>query len=140
MAVYNSMADFEKKLKRWEKDYPKDMEKAMGIAGEEVVTETVSKHLNGPKMAKGIGNDRHATLQPRSGDLKKSIIQKVYRTSSGIVALVGNFLNPLRYAKYHEYGSSIHPKRPFLKPSLHAKRRKIVSILKEAMMRSYDNA
>lgn len=140
MAVYNSMADFHKKLKRWEKEYPDDMAKASGVAGEVVNTEVQTKHLSGPKMAKGVGSDKHATLQPRSGDLRSSISVRVYRTTKGIKTFIGTFLKPLKYAKWHEKGSEIHPKRPFLSSSLSAKRKKIVDIYQKAMKRSYDNA
>ena len=140
MATYKSMDAYYKKLKRWEKDFPDDMAKASGIAGEAVMTEVQTKHLNGPKMAKGVGSDKHATLQPRSGDLKSSISVRVYKTTQGIKTFIGTFLKPTKYAKWHEKGSAIHPKRPFLSSSLSAKRKKIIDIYKEAMKRSYKDA
>ena len=140
MAVYKSMAEFEKKLKRWEKDFPDDMVKAMGQASEAVRTEVLTKHLNGFKMAKGVGSDTSATLGIKTGRLRASIAQKVYKSVAGIKAYIGTFISPTKYAKYHEYGTKIHPKRPFLEPSLQAKKKKIVQILQDAMKRSYDNA
>ena len=140
MAVYKNMADFEKKLKRWEKQYPDDMVKAMGIASETVRTEVLTKHLTGRKMAKGVGSDSHATLGIVTGRLRASISEKIYKTTTGIKAYVGTFISPTKYAKYHEYGTVYHPKRPFLAPSLQKKRKKIIEILQDAMKRSYDNA
>ena len=139
MAVYKNMADYEKKLKKWEKDFPNDMVKALGQAAEEVRKEVLTKHLNGLKMPSGVGSESHATLGIKTGKLRSSISEKVFRTAGGIKAWVGTFISPTDYAKKHEFGIGV-PKRPFLSPSLKAKRKWIVNHLQKKMMESYKNA
>jgi len=140
MAVYKSMAEYEKKLKKWMKELPDDMVVANRQAAEIVRKEVLTKHLNGRKMPKGVGSESNATLGIKSGDLRASISTWAFRTTSGIKAYVGNLTWPLKYAKYHEYGSSIHPKRPFLRPSLKAKKKDIIDHLVKAIKRSYEDA
>lgn len=140
MAVYNSMKDYQKKLKRWVKDYPQDVERAMGEASEVVRGEVITRHLNGPRMPKGVGSKTKGTLQPRTGKLKNSITTKVFKTAGSIKAYVGNLHMPLKYAARHEYGDAVMPERSFLRSSLSEKRKKIKEILLDAMKRSYDNA
>lgn len=140
MAVYNSMKEYEKKLKKWMKEFPDDMVVANRQAAEMVRTEVLTKHLTGKKMPRGIGSASHATLGIKSGNLRASISTWAFRTSGGIKAYIGNMTWPLKYAGFHEEGKGGMPARPFLKPSLKAKQKAIKEHLQKALKRSYTNA
>lgn len=159
-----SMKQFHDKVQRWASQFPAMAFDAMDYAGREVHGEVVSKHLNGPKMARGAGSSTKGTLQPGKGsELKSSIAWRVKRAGGRVTGQVGNWKHPLVYAKIHEYGGIILPKkskflvfkigdktifakkvvipeRSFLRSSLKAKRQKIKDIFLKAIKRSYTNA
>jgi hypothetical protein len=134
------MKQFNEKVNRWMKDFPEEVEKALGAGAAMVHGEAIDKHLSGPRMGKGIGSNTNATLQPRTGNLKNSISFRVLKKGTQLTGQVGNWKNPLVYARVHEEGLGHAPKRPFLKSSLRAKKKQIVDFILKAMMRSYTNA
>jgi phage gpG-like protein len=150
-----SMKEFNEKIERWSKDFPEAAAKGLGSAAAEVHKEVIEKHLSGPAGAR--------TLQPRTGGLKNSITFRVKRAGGRLTAEIGNWKNPLPYARIHEYGGMITPKkgnflvfkigerfiftkkvvipeRSYLRSSLRDKRKKIVEMLLSAIKRSYTNA
>ena len=131
MATY-SPEQFERKIKAWAKNTPEAVERGLKAGAELVRAEAVLNHLSGPKMPKGKGSLKNATLQPRTGDLRGSINTKV-KTSPKISAQVGT---SIKYARRHEEGIKM-PKRPFLKPSLEAKRDKAVELILDKIMEAY---
>ena len=152
-----SLKEFEKKIKRWAKTQPELLENALKTAAEIVRGEAIIKHLSGPKMARGKGSLKNATLARRSGDLAGSINTKVSVTRKRQTAQVGT---NMKYARIHEKGGVIlpkkgkylvfsvgghtvfarsvkMPKRPFLSPSLEAKRQKILDIMLDRLIEGY---
>lgn len=129
-----TMKQFEKKIKYWAKHEPSILEKALKTAAEIVRGEAVQKHLSGPKMAKGKGSLKNATLARHSGDLAGSINTKVSVTKRRQSAQVGT---SIKYAHRHEAGTFGMPKRPFLSPSLEAKRQKILDIILDQLIEGY---
>jgi len=103
-------------------------------AAEIVRGEAVQKHLSGPKMAKGKGNLKNATLARHSGDLAGSINTKVSVARSRQSAQIGT---NIKYAHRHEFGTFGMPKRPFLTSSLEAKRQRILEVILDRLMEGY---
>ena len=134
------MKQFNDKVNRWMKDFPQEVEKALGAGAAMVHSEAIDKHLSGPKMRRGAGSLTKATLQPRTGNLKNSITFRVLKKGSQLTGQVGNWKNPLVYARVHEEGLGRAPKRPFLSSSLKSKQKQIVDFILKSMMRSYENA
>jgi len=136
-----TMEQFQKKIKRWAKNEPRTLEAALRTAAEIVRRETVQQHLSGPKMKKGVGSAKHATLARHSGDLAGSISTKVSVTKSKQMAQIGTLSGKvgtvMKYAHRHEEGTFGMPKRPFLHPSLEAKREKILQVILSRMMEAY---
>lgn len=129
-----TMEQFQKKIKRWAKDEPKTLRAALRTATEIVRRETVQNHLSGPKMKRGVGSEKHATLARHSGDLAGSISTKVSVTKDKQIGQIGT---NMKYAHRHEAGTFGMPKRPFLHPSLEAKREKILQVILDKMMEAY---
>jgi phage gpG-like protein len=151
--------EFKRKLERWAKDNPKAVERGLKAGAELVRAEAVAKHLSGPKMPRGKGSLKAATLARGSGDLAGSINTKV-KVGTKISAQIGT---NLKYARIHENGGTIKPKtgqflkfniggrdifaksvtipkRPFLKPSLEAKRKEAVDLILDKIMEAYRKA
>lgn len=124
-----------KKLERWAKVAPEAVKKTLSAAAMLVSGEVQLKHLSGPKMPRGVGNETTATLAVRTGRLRRSITQRVRVESSGkFSAMVGTNVG---YARKHELGLEGLPHRPFLRPSLEKKRPEVFKFIEEAMMKSY---
>lgn len=134
MATYTP-EEFKKKIERFAKDQPKAVEIGLKAGAELVRGEAVRNHLSGPKMPKGKGSLKNATLQPRTGDLRGSINTKV-KTTPKLSAQIGT---SIKYARRHEEGIKM-PKRPFLKPSLEAKRQDAVDLILKKIMEAYRRA
>jgi len=134
-----TMDQFEKKLKRFGKDHPDLLKNVLRKGAETVRLEAVRNHLSGPKMSKGRGSLKNATLARRSGDLAGSINTKVVASNKKQSAKVST---NMVYARIHEKGDKTKgmPKRPYLEPSLQAKRKQIVDDILKAMIRGYKKA
>ena len=94
--------------------------------------EAVQKHLSGPRMPRGIGDEKNATLQPVTGTLRASVQTEVQVGPQRASAKV--FTNTV-YARKHEFGDGV-PKRPFLRPALEAKREDAVAGVIKALKKS----
>jgi phage gpG-like protein len=148
---------FEAKLRRFAKDNPKAVAKGLRKGLDIVRREAVMNHLSGPKMPQGVGSKTNATLARQSGDLATKLNTNVTVGTSGIKARIGS---PLKYAPVHEYGATITPKnakmlvfeiggqkvfakkvtipaRPFLHPSVDAKRQEVTETILRHLMREY---
>ena len=159
MATYD-MKQFEKKLKKWGKNNPKAVKKAMKAGTELVRKETIDKHLSGPKMAQGKGSSTSATLKSGSGDLRGSINTKVTVSNSKTSGQIGS---ALKYARIHEQGGTIKaknggylkfkiggswvmvkevkiPKRAYLEPSLQKKKSDVMDLIGRMMIREYNKS
>ena len=134
-----TVEQFEKKLRRFGNNHPDLLKVALRRGAETVRLETVRKHLSGPKMPKGIGSTKNATLARRSGDLAGSLNTRVVANNKRQSAKIST---SLIYARIHEKGdkSKGMPKRPYLEPSLQAKRKEIVDDILKAMIRGYKKA
>ena len=142
--------EFQKKIKRFAKKQPELLKRALAKSAEMVTSEALTKHLSGPKMARGVGSKTNATLQPsRAADLRTSVNWKVKVNSSRQIAQVSS---NMKYSRIHELGGTINhnnlfgkgikatikmPARPYLSSSLKAKRREIVDNILEAMIEGY---
>lgn len=76
--------------------------------------EIVEKHLSGPKMPRGIGDQENATLQPQTGYLRNSIRNDVQITNNSVIGIL---FSDAEYAIKHEKGRGV-PLRPFMRPSI----------------------
>lgn len=155
-----TMEQFQRKVQTWHRRAPETLRLGLTEAAIIVTKEVRDKHLGGPKMARGRGSSTSATLAPVSGKLLASVGYRVSVTGDRIKAEVGT---NLKYARIHEYGGIIKPvkgkflkfeiggrtifakqvkipARPFLRPSVKAKRPEVVRILADHFMRSYDLA
>ncbi len=158
MATY-SPEEFKRKIERFAKDQPKAVEIGLKAGAELVRGEAVRNHLSGPKMPTGRGSAKRATLARGSGDLAGSINTKV-KTTPKLLAQIGT---SMKYARIHEKGGVIKPKsgrflvftignkkifassvtipkRPFLAPSLEAKRSDAVELILKKIMEAYRRA
>jgi phage gpG-like protein len=151
MATYTP-EQFQKKLKRFAKKHPDILEVGLKRSTEIVRTEAVRKHLSGPKMPRGKGSNKNATLARGSGDLAGSVNTKVKVSK---IRQVAQIISNMVYSRIHELGGKINhtnlfgrgikatitmPKRPYLSPSLQVKRKEIVDTLLKAMIRGYKKA
>lgn len=156
MATY-TVDQFRKKLERFARTQPRIVHNAVKSAAEMVRTEAVTKHLSGPKMARGVGSKTNATLQPDTGGLRSSVHTRVYRSGGRIRGTVGT---NKKYAKIHEYGGTIRPKtakylkfkaggrfysaqevtipeRSYLRSSLDKKRRAVLNLMLRKLIEGY---
>lgn len=118
-------------IARTAKSLPNVVKKALTIGTREVRTEAVLKHLSGPKMPKGIGDPKNATLARQSGDLAGSIQTKVKVDPDKVY---GKVFTNMKYAGRHERGTDGMPKRPFLNPSLDAKEESARELVRKAIL------
>ncbi len=139
---------FREKLIRWSAVLPKEMKKALTEAAHTVQREAQEKHLSGPRMPRGVGDETNATLsssEPRhSFRLRRSIAIDVVVKPGEVSATIGT---NMPYARIHEYGGMmsapgagfrVMPARPFLRPSLAAKHHEIFEKLRVRMFESYN--
>jgi hypothetical protein len=131
-----SMEEFRDKLERWSTKFPEAAQKYLKRSAEVVREETVIKHLSGPRMPRGATSLKNATLGRVSGDLANSITTSVKRRGGGYIAEIGNLRMPLKYAYQWEKQRG----RPFLLPSIEAKRGDIIKMLTKAIKESYNDA
>lgn len=153
-----SLEEFNKKLKRWMRAMPKEVEISVKRGADFVIAYIQKEHLSGPKMPRGVGHASKATLAVGKGDrLRKAINKRVSVTARRITALIGV---KLKYGPIHEFGGIIRPKRfkflhwkdetgehfakkvkiparPYLRPSIREKRKDVMVEILEGAMRSY---
>ena len=132
-----TMEQFQRKLKRWRKDFPKEIGLALLQSGNEIIGEAQMSHLSGPYMGYKRTSVKHATLQPRTGDLKTKWSPPKVKSSSRETSLkVGT---NVKYAAAHEYGypKGGIPKRAFLWPSVEEKKPGMLERISKAMVAAY---
>lgn len=108
------------KMERWGKEQPRALVKALMRGGALVVADIQSKRLTGQ------------VLNVRTGTLRRSISSQVRLTATGAEAKVGT---SVWYGRWWELDA---PKpRPFIRPSIEAKRGRVMDIILEEMMKAY---
>jgi len=122
--------DWKEDMENVAKEFPDIIERALTVGARIVRAEAVEKHLSGPKMPKGVGDLKNATLQPRTGHLRASVQTEV---SSDSKKLIGKVFTNTEYAPKHEFGRGV-PKRPFLGPSLEKKRPEVIEEMKKVIV------
>lgn len=148
---------FRRKLNRFARSHPRLVRNAVKAGAEMVRTEAVTKHLSGPKMARGVGSEKNGTLQPDTGGLRTSVNTKVKMTGGRVRGIVST---NKKYAPIHEYGGTIAaksspylffkvggqwvktkevtiPARSFLRPSLDKKRKPVLNLILKKLMEGY---
>lgn len=156
MATY-TLDQFKRKLERFARNQPRIVHNAIKAGAEMVRTEAVTQHLSGPKMGRGVGSKKNATLQPDTGGLRTSVNTRVKRSGGRIQGVIGT---NKKYAAIHEHGGTIRaksapylhfkaggqwvktkevtiPARPFLRPSLEKKRKKVLNLILRKLMEGY---
>lgn len=149
-----------KKLEKWNKAQLDAVRIALKTGTEIVRAEAIRNHLSGPKMPRGVGSPNTATLARGTGDLAGSINTKVAVAGTKLQASV---LTNLKYARIHSKGGTIVPvraralkfkignqwiaakrvtipARPFLEPSLDAKRNEVDRIIANRIVEAYKQA
>ena len=131
----SQIKELQKRLARWVKVAPEEVKKVLTLGGEMVRREAQERHLNGPKMPRGVGDPMNATLGRRSSRLFQSIALRVMATKDGkFSAQVGTNVS---YGRKHELGREGMPERPFLRPSLLKMRPRIFERIQEEFLKSY---
>ena len=132
-----TMDQFQRKVRRWRRKFPDAIREALERGGERILHEVHTKHLSGPKIPRGEGHPTNATLQPQSGRLKTSVHYRVRSTSRETSLTVGT---NVIYAGVHEHGYKKRniPARPFLQPSVDAKRDAILDDVSESIVAAYN--
>lgn len=127
----------DKKFEEWRDDiqhvadhFPEIVERGLSVGVRIVRAEAVANHLSGPKMARGVGDEKSATLQPDTGHLRASV-QTAVEASSNKVS--GKVFTNTAYAPAHEFGKGV-PKRPFLAPSLDEKKYEAIEKVKDVIV------
>jgi phage gpG-like protein len=133
MNTENGLQEFSDKLMRWSVLLPKELRNALQIGGELVRREVQEKHLSGPKMPRGVGDDMNATLAVQTGTLRKSIALRIKVASGDVSAEIGTTVG---YGRKHELGIGV-PGRPFLRPSIVEKRSAVMQQVERSIMASY---
>ena len=137
----SQIKELQKRLARWVKVAPEEVKKVLTLGGEMVRREAQERHLNGPKMPRGVGDPMNATLGRRSSRLFQSIALRVMATKDGkFSAQVGTNVrgkDGRAYGREHELGLNGMPARPFLRPSLIKKRPKIFEMISKEFLKSY---
>ena len=129
-----SMEQLQGKIQRWMRIAPEQLKKAL-LKGARVVTKEVqSKHLSGPKMPRGMGDLTRATLAVQTGRLRRSITERVQVSRDRVTAQVGT---NVPYGRKHEKGLEKMPERPFLRPSLEAKKSRVMEMILDGFMEAY---
>jgi phage gpG-like protein len=125
---------FRARLLRWSQIAPKEVETVLKQGAELVRREAQEKHLSGPKMPRGVGDEENATLAVQTGTLRRSISLRVHVAEGKIQAEVGTKVG---YGRKHELGLEGMPERPFLAPSLKRKATEIFNMIRAAFFKSY---
>jgi len=133
MAKY-TLQEWQNKLERFAAKNEKIVKKHLGRGLQVVRKEVVVEHLSGPKMPSGVGDTTNATLARQTGDLATSINTK---TSVRRNKIRGSIVTNVPYAKKHELGQGV-PKRPFMAPSVEAKREEVTQMILDGIMREYE--
>jgi len=133
----NGLDDFRAKLMRWSTLAPKELKTAIQRGAELIRREAQERHLSGPKMPRGVGDEMNATLSAPTGTLRRSISIRVKVAAGEIEGLVGTTVG---YGRKHELGLGGMPERPFLRSSLFAKRMDALKEIKHSFLNSYKEA
>lgn len=145
-----TLEELRDKLTRWSVVAPQACKKALTEGAETVRREVQEKHLSGPRMPRGVGDPTDATLQPISNTLRRSITKEVTVKPGEVSAIIGT---NVVYAARHEFGYESYtkisrgfgtylrkgttPARPFMRPSLAAKREEVFQKLRVRLFESY---
>lgn len=135
-----TMAVWQRRIRRLSKRMPDVVEGAYIRAAAAVVGHAQKRHLRGPKMPRGVsGGFSGSTLSAPTRRLRGSLSQKVKVTADRVVARVGtNVTNRgYSYPRAHEFGLGKMPERPFLRPSVEAKRENTAEEIRDAVMTAY---
>lgn len=122
------MAQLQRKMQDWQKDFPDDLDKALNKVSKEVVAEAQRNYLTGPRPQK---------LGVVTGRLRSSITNRVKKEHGKVIAQVGTNVT---YGRLWELGEGNRKARPFLRPAVQAKRPRILEVLEDAMIKSYKRA
>ncbi len=133
MSEVQDLKAFSDKLMRWSVLMPKELKNALQIGGELVRREVQEKHLSGPKMPRGVGDESNATLAVQTGTLRRSIALRIRVATGDVSAEIGTTVG---YGRRHEEGLMV-PERPFLRPSIVAKRSEVMRQVERSVMESY---
>jgi hypothetical protein len=120
---------FQKKLKRWAKKTPKIVKDALGKAGLVVQKDVQSRRLSGQ------------VLREQTGTLKRSINFRTKVLPGSVRLQIGTNVH---YGKYWEEGFVRAGKpvkaRPFLKPAIRSKKKEVMELIADGMLREYKRA
>lgn len=142
---------FAKKLRDISKKYPQHLRIALKKATEEVRKEAVTKHFGAVTSEETGVNAKNAMLKNGGGAAKRgrksntnlrATIHSSVDVGTKVSATVGS---PAEYARIHEHGGMAGrgrkvriPARPYLKPSLEAKREKITQLIADELIRVFN--
>jgi len=150
-AIESNVEELQRKILRWSRVAPGELRKALENSAVLIQREAQEKHFRLPKMDRGIGHPTMAWLGTSAAYAKKgkagkntkgrhqwwrlrnSITRKVIAEPGRFYAIVGT---NIWYGRKHEFGIGV-PYRPFLRPSLEAKRPQAFDMLEKALMKSY---
>lgn len=129
-----SVEQFMAKIKRWAHNQPQLIEQALSKAALMIIGDVQQKHLTGPRMPRGVGDPKNATLAVKTNRLRGSITKRIIVEPGRIIAEIGT---NVFYGRIHELGGKFHPARPFLQPSVEARQPETRSIILKTIMEGY---
>ena len=113
--------------------------RGMEMVGEEVIAYARRTHLHGPRMPQGVSGGLYgSTLDSKTG-MRHRITKKSKIIGTDITVSIGtNLTNAgVSYPRLHEYGIGKMPERPWLRPSVYKKRKRLMSEIKRQWVAAY---
>lgn len=121
--------EFQRKLQKWSKKTPLEVERALGRAGLIVQKDVQQRRLSGQ------------VLREQTGTLKRSINYRTKLSMNRVTLQIGT---NVPYGRYWEEGFIRAGKRvtarPFLKPSIRSKKKEVMDLIANGMMEAYKKA
>ena len=136
-----SMAVWNRRIRRMATTMPDVVRNAYTRAAIIVIGHAQKHHLSGPKMPRGVsGGFSGSTLAVQSTELRNRLAHKLGTTTLGrVIIRVGTNVTSggYSYPRAHEYGLGKMPERPFLRPSVDAKRNNTVKEIRNGVIQAY---
>ena len=125
--------EFQKKLNRWAKTAPEKLKKAMDVGGLDIQKDVQQNRLRGQVL--------NSYRPPRTGTLMRSIHFLSDISGKRITLKIGTNVGTKKGFAYGKHWERDAKKpRPFLKPSVAARKQFVISRIADAMMGAYKKA
>lgn len=135
-----TLEQLQRKMARWGPKGIAMIQDGMEQVGTEVNAHAIRHHLHGPKMPRGVtGGFSNSTLHSRVGMRQRLAVRAKKRGSRVTISVGTNLTNRgYSYPRAHEYGLGKMPERPWLRPSVKAKKKRLLAVIRKRYIEAYN--